>query len=684
MIRRKPIFFCFLFFLGFFIILNGAAPGNLSFDKYHTPDEVNGLLKSWAAKFPKLTKLLTIGKSYGKKELYVLRIAAQGNVNPDSRPAVLISADIQGNHLIGTEAALMVIEKLLTEYGSNKTITSLMQKRTVYAAPILNPDAASFYFTSPLYEGKKNHNPVDDDLDELMDEDGPDDLNKDGFITQMRVNDPEGKWIKDPADPNLMREAELKKGEKGIYSLYTEGIDNDGDGKYNEDPPGGVELNRNFPHDFENNVKAAGMWPVSQKETIALLDFLIAHKNIALVLNFSSENTLLNLEQTGKARVGAAKVKVPKMFATALGFDPDKEYTLKEIVETIKGLGIAPPDIEITEELVASFLGLGPAMSIDDKDMPYLLAIQKEYKDALKEAKLNYPQKRAKGVGKGSFAAYCYYQLGTQVFSTDLWAVPEPEKKEKKDAITAEKLKTMSSEEFIALGEEKIDAFLKEQGAPPNVKAAMLIKAVEGGQITPAKMAEMIEKMPKKAAGKEGEHPDSYILKWSDSTLKGKGFIPWEPYKHPTLGDVEIGGFVPYLRTNPPAKEIKKTISFHTDFYIKLMTRMAELQIKETRVKRLDDNLYQVTLFVSNEGWFPTSTAQGRRARTAWPVRVCLKTSQGQTIFSGKPIERVPFLEGSGDTKKLEWTIKGKKGSKVSITASSPKAGSVTTTLDLK
>ena len=683
MIRRKLIIFCFLFFLGFSLILMGAIPGKLSFDKYHTPGEVNGLLKSWAAKYPGLTKLLTIGKSYGKNDLFVLRIAA-GDSNPDSRPAVFVSANLEGNHLVGTEAALLLIEKLLTEYGSNKTITSLLEKRTVYAAPLLNPDAAQHFFNKPLCERNRNSNPVDEDVDDLLDEDGPDDLNKDGFITRMRVKDPEGKWLPNQLNPRLMREADAQKGEKGMYAIYSEGIDNDGDGLYNEDPAGGVELNRNFPHDFQYNKKSAGMWPVSQAEVIALLEFLIARNNIALILNFSTENTLLNLEQTGKAKVGSDKVKIPKMFAAVLGFDPDKEYTLKEIVETIKGRGLAPAGMEITEDLVAGFLGLGTAMSIDREDMPYLQTIRKEYKEKLKEAKLNYPEKRAAGVVKGSFVAYCYYQLGALVFSADLWAVPEPEKKEARDALNAEKLQTMSSEEFIALGEEKIAAFLKEQGAPENVKAAMLIKAVAGGQVTPAKMAEMIDKMPKKVAGKEDEHPDSYILKWADSTVKGKGFVPWQPYKHPTLGDVEIGGFVPYLKTNPPVTEIEKTASCHGDFYIGLMTRMAELQIKESQVERLGDNLYQVTLFITNAGWFPTTTAQGRRARTAWPIRVSLKTNAGQAIFSGKPNEQIQFLAGSGDTKKLTWTLKGKKGSKITITAASPKSGSVSATLILK
>jgi len=661
-----------------FAVFVGAAPEKLEFNKYHKPAEVASLLKSWSTKYPQLTKLISIGKNTGKNELMVIRIAAQakGSPEPDSRPAVFVSANIEGNHLVGTEAALMLVEKLLTEYGSNKSIASLLEKRTVYVAPLLNPDVAENFFADIRSGQRTNLRPVDEDLDDVVDEDGPDDLNQDGLITKMRVKDPEGKWIQDQREPRLMRRADPKKGEKGVYKIYTEGLDNDGDGKYNEDPPGGVELNRNFPHDFEYYDKKAGLYPVSEKETIDLLKFLISHPNIAMVLNFSTENTFLNLQQTARAKAARDKVKVPARYAGFLGLEADKEYSIKEIVEILKGMDIAG-GMEITEDMVASFFGLGPAVAIDRPDLPIMEAIQKEYKDTLKEAKLDYPENRARGVGKGSFVAYCYFQYGVQVFSSDLWKIPEPKKEQAKDAITKEKLKSMSSEDFLALGEEKIDAFLKEQGAPPNIKAPMLIKMVESGRLTPAKMAEMMDQMPKKPASSGEEHPDSYIVKWSDSVLEGKGFVDWKPYKHPTLGDVEIGGFVPYLKTTPPPGEMKKTLSFHTDFYIDLMSRLPELKIKDTKVEALGDDLYQVTVYFTNTGWFPTSTSQGRRARTSWPITVRLNMAEGQSIFSGRKIESIPFIGGSGDTKKVEWTVKGRKGSKITVTAKTPKLDSV-------
>jgi hypothetical protein len=665
-----------LFGLAALLSLSAFAGAKSFSEKYRTPDEVAAALRSLASAHPQITKLIPIGKSQGGSEISVLRIAAQakGSIDPDSRTAAFVAANIEGIHLVGTEAALALCEKLLNGYRTDKAITELVDSRTVYVAPLLNPDGAKAFFGSPQFERTTNARAVDEDLDMQVDEDGPDDLNKDGLITQIRVKDPEGKWLPDPKEPRLMKLADPQKGEKGIYKVYTEGLDNDGDGEYNEDPAGGVELNRNFPHDFEYNVKAAGLYPVSEVEALALVEFLSSHRNIALVLNFSTENTVLNLQQTGQAKPGADKAKIPKMMASFLGLEADQEYTLKEIVEAVKASGIGG-GMEITEDMVAMFLGMGPAVQIDRLDMPLLEAVQKEYKDALKEAKLEYPEKRAKAVGKGSFAAYCYFQYGVPIFSVDLWSVPEPKKEPAKDELTPEKLKAMSSEEFLALGEDRINAFLKEQGAPPNFSAETLINMVKSGQVDPKKMADMMEKMPKRPPAEGEEHPDAYVLKWADASLQKKGFIDWTPFEHPTLGEVEIGGFAPFVRVVPPPADIEKTVAFHADFFIKLIGKLPGLQISKTEVKPLGSDIYNVTAYLTNPGWFPTSTAQGRRARTAWPITVRLKLGSEQALFSGRPIESIPYLDGSGDTKKVEWTVKGKKGTSLVITAATPRLG---------
>jgi hypothetical protein len=675
----------FAFFSLSFLAGQTAKP---TFNQYHKPDEIAGLLQSYTARFPQMAKILSLGKSYGKADIPMIRIAGQpkGSVDPDARPAVFVSANAEGLHHIGTEAALMLADNLLTKYGQDKAVTSFLDARTVFVVPLLNPDAARAYFAPAKSERSANSRPVDNDNDGKADEDGPDDLNKDGVITQMRVKDPEGRWIPDPKEPRLMRLADPKKGEKGIYKVYTEGLDNDGDGEYNEDAEGGVDINRNFPHDFEYGVKSAGLYPVSESETEAVVKFLVSHPSVALILNFSTENTILNMQQTGQAKPGGDKIKVPAYIAPQLGLDPNTEYTPKEIADLLKGSPMVG-GMDITEEMVLQFFGGGPAMALDQNDMPIFEAVQKDYKDALKAAKLDYLEKKAKSVGKGSFVAYSYYQYGAPVFSVNLWAVPEPKAEEKKpgeEPLSADKLKSMTSDQFLAFGEDKINSFLKEMGAPANFNASMLMGMVRSGQLTPAKMAEMMAQMPKKPGGDGEEHPDTYLIKYSDTALKGKGFVNWTPFKHPTLGDVEIGGFVPYLKVTPPPEEIEKAISFHADFYIKLMGKMADLAIPQAKVKSLGEDLYQVTVYFSNQGWLPTSTGQGRRAMTAWPIRVNLGLSPEQTLFSGRPVENISFLAGSGDTKTLEWTVRGKKGSKLTVKAWAPRLGTLEKTVVLE
>ena len=416
-----------------------------------------------------------------------------------------------------------------------------------------------------------------------------------------------------------------------------------------------------------------------------MLKFLAGHPSIALVLAYGTENTLLNMQQTGQARVGGDRVKVPKTFAGFLGLDPETEYTLKEIVDLLKGMRIGG-GMEIDESMVAMFLGLGPAVAIDREDQALFDAVQKNYKDGLKAAKIEGLDKRAQGVGKGAFAAYAYYQFGVPVFSMDLWAVPEPKKEAPAaDALTPDKLKAMTSEEFTALGEEKIDAFLKAQGAPPNFNAGMLLNMVKSGQVTPAKMAEMMEKMPKRpGAGSDGEeHPDAYLLQWSDTALQGGGFAAWKPVKHPQLGEVEVGGLRPGLKTAPPLAGLDATIAFHTDFCLGLMAKLAEVEFEALKAEPLGGDVYRISAWVSNAGWFPTATGQGRRSQAAWPLRVKIHLGAGQTLFSGRPVETIPSLNGGGEARKLEWTVRGKKGSKVGLSIRAPRTGSVEASVTL-
>src|SRR5690606_8922977 len=135
-----------------------------------------------------------------------------------------------------------------SSYGSDAQVKTLLDNHAVYILPRVNPDGAEQMFATLKSFRRTNAAKFDADNDGRVDEDGPEDLNGDGFITVMRVKDPDGEYAPLADDARLMKRADAAKGEAGGWRVYWEGTDNDHDGFINEDGPGGVDLNRNFQH----------------------------------------------------------------------------------------------------------------------------------------------------------------------------------------------------------------------------------------------------------------------------------------------------------------------------------------------------------------------------------------------------------------------------------------------------
>ncbi len=628
---------------------------------YPTVKEINAKLFALQKKHPELVKLEKIYDG-----VYAVRLALKGKIAPGKRPALFVGANLEGDRLLTTYTALQLIEKIASTYQKDQKLQRLLKTRTIYVAPLLNPYAYSFYFRRPKREFNRNRTRWDDDRDGVADEDPPEDINGDGLITMMRVKDPEGKYIPDPKDPRIMRKADPLKGERGIYKLYTEGIDNDGDGKINEDDIGGVNLEKNFPHAWKPHQNDGGLWPVSEKETRAIVEFFFKHRNIAAAYTYSAFNNLLQLPpQRGPKAVGEMRVKVPKRFARFLNVDPNKEYTINELVKILKGMPFAR-GMEITPEMVASFLGVGPTTTINRQDMKIYQKLSKEFKDFLKK-KGALTEGRLKPPGDGSMELWLYFQYGVLSFTSDVWRIPPAKKPKKEDLLS--KLEKMSPEEFVKLGKEKIQKMLKEMGAPPSMKAEMVIQMVKSGRITPAQMAKFARRAKKGKA--EGQEAD--ILAWSDKVLGGKGFVPWKPFKHPTLGEVEIGGFVPFITKAPPVDKVKKEVEAHNEFALKILEMLPQLRIEDIKTEKMAKNIYKITLYVANDGIFPTATAHASRSRLVMPVLADIELSGGKLLY-GKTRERIGRIEGKS-VAKLTWIVEAKKGSRVKIKVFHEKAG---------
>lgn len=272
------------------IAFSAASSGNppqspqLSFDHNHTYDEVVEYLQGVVRAFPDITRLHNIGKSYQGRDLLVLEITNQTNGEALEKPGYWIDGNLHASEVMGAEVCLKNIDTLVKEYGHDPFITDLVNTRTIYIMPKLNPDGSDHYLTKP--DGMRSSvRPHDSDRDGAFDEDPGEDLDGDGNLVQMRIRDETGSMKTSPDDPRLM--VRCDENEKGEWRVFSEGIDNDNDGRFNEDGVGGLDINRNWPSQWqqENIQGGAGPYPLSEPETRAVAEFLLSHPNVTGLIN---------------------------------------------------------------------------------------------------------------------------------------------------------------------------------------------------------------------------------------------------------------------------------------------------------------------------------------------------------------------------------------------------------------
>lgn len=291
--------FCFVILICLMLMHFSAATiegqtsvPELKFDHNHTYSEMVIYLKALAGAYPNIARLHNIGKSYLGRDLLVLEITNQGTGNGIEKPGYWIDGNLHASEVMGAEVCLKTIETLVSKYGKDAFITNLVDTRTVYIMPKLNPDGAEHYLTRP--DGMRSVvRPHDSDGDGLLDEDPPEDLDGDGNIVQMRIRSDTGPMKTSPEDSRLL--VRCKEDEKGEWRVYSEGIDNDNDGRFNEDGIGGLDINRNWPSQWQQEwrIRGSGPYALSEAETRAVADFLLSHRNVTGTINYHMSGNFL-------------------------------------------------------------------------------------------------------------------------------------------------------------------------------------------------------------------------------------------------------------------------------------------------------------------------------------------------------------------------------------------------------
>lgn len=355
-----------------------------------------------------VVEVRSLGKTAEDRDVFLLTLSTG---DADKKPAMLIVGDVVPQEVVGSEVVLAMVEKLVERAAKEDAIKELLARRTLYIIPRPSPDAAEKCFAHPVREPQGNARATDDDHDHVLGEDPPEDLNGDGFITMMRVEDVAGGYIPHPDDERVMILAEVTKQERGKYRLLVEGRDNDGDEDWNEDAGDGVAFNRNFTFQYPAYEEHAGPHQVSEPETRAVADFCFDHPNIGSVWTMTPEDNLL---RPWKADSGKDNNRIR---TTILSRDATYQDVLAAKYKELRGDSGVPDSPE----------------------------------------------------GKGSFSRWAYFHYGRGSLATRPWWIPPVEAKKEEGDEGKEKEKEKKSDDKRAadernalrwMDEQKIDGFV--------------------------------------------------------------------------------------------------------------------------------------------------------------------------------------------------------------------------------
>ena len=194
-------------------------------------------------------------------------------------------------------------------------------------------------------------------------------------------------------------------------------------------------------------------------------------------------------------------------------------------------------------------------------------------------------------------------------------------------------------------------------------------------------MGAMFQSRGRSAPG--GNGIDAKVLE----ALEGAGieaFSDWTPYQHPTLGEVEIGGFLPYVTENPPVEQVAELGAKDGEFLVKLAGMLPRVHIATAEVEALGSGIFSVTAEVENAGFFPTSLRHGQISRSVQPTLVQIQVPPEDILTGADKTSRIMVLDGSGTREKFTWVIRGREGSQVEIKLRSQKGGTDSATVTLR
>ncbi|MFH1765646.1 MAG: M14 family metallopeptidase [Gemmatimonadota bacterium] len=284
---------------------HGELDFTMSWKRYYSYEEWTKIMHDIQDQYSQLADIESIGKSRMGRDQFLITITAKSTGTHDTKPAMWVDGAIHGNEVNGIMCSLYLMWYLLTRYDYDPFVYDLVNSNTFYILPGLNVDANDSFVSFPNNPSnpREPYRPEDNDGDGLYDEDQTEDVDGDGQMSTMYIEDSEGPFKLSADGRQFIAVTDDSEQVRRFIRIGSEGFDNDGDGRINEDDIGGPDPNRNYP--FAWTLQAGWPYTMSEPETRNAYEFMRTHDNIFAAFHYHNTGRLIMSSGPGAVQAAA-------------------------------------------------------------------------------------------------------------------------------------------------------------------------------------------------------------------------------------------------------------------------------------------------------------------------------------------------------------------------------------------
>ncbi|MCK5397377.1 MAG: hypothetical protein KAJ33_03930 [Thermoplasmata archaeon] len=107
---------------------------------YHSFAEIEAELFQVATEHSDITKLISIGQSWQGRDLWAIKVSDNPHLEEEDEPEVYFNGAHHAREWMTIEVNLYILNYLTDNYGTNSTITDIVDNRQIWIVPCVNPD----------------------------------------------------------------------------------------------------------------------------------------------------------------------------------------------------------------------------------------------------------------------------------------------------------------------------------------------------------------------------------------------------------------------------------------------------------------------------------------------------------------------------------------------------------------